>query len=102
MKILYERQGGITGMPVKVTVDTDSLPEGTAKAFQEAFSAARFFELPAKLTRSAPGSDQFTHHLTVEDESRQHTVEMVDSTVPEPLQPVLRQLALLARKQNLT
>ncbi len=101
MKIHYERSGGFTGIPVKITVDTDTLPEETVKGFLEAFSASRFFDLPEKLIQPATGSDQYTYHLTVDDDARHHAVEMGDSAVPAPLQPVLRQLTLLARKQNL-
>ena len=102
MKIHYERSGGFAGMPVKVTVDTDSLPEETANVFLQAFSAARFFELPEKLPQPVQGSDQYTYRLAVDDENRHHSVEMGDSAVPDPLQSVLRQLTMLARKQNLT
>jgi hypothetical protein len=100
MKIQFERSGGFTGMPVKVTVDTDFLPPETAHGFLEAFSAARFFELPEKLTFPAQASDQFVYTLTVDDEDRHHVVEMADTAVPNPLQPVLHALTLMARKQN--
>ena len=100
MKIQYERSGGFTGIPVKVTVDTDSLPPETEHSFLEALSAARFFELPEKLAQTTQGADQFVYRLIVEDETRHHTVEMGDSDVPDTLQPVLRQLTLLARKQD--
>lgn len=100
MKIDYERSGGFTGATVKVSLDTASLPPETANGFLEAFSAAHFFELPAKLAPDRPQADAFVHRLTLDDEQHHHSVEMVDSTVPDPLQPILRQLTILARRQN--
>jgi hypothetical protein len=101
MNIHYERSGGFTGLPVKVSVDTKSLPDETANRILEALSAARFFELPERLSPPSQGADQFIHRLSVEDETRHHAVEMADSLVPDQLQPVLRQLVLMARKQDL-
>ena len=87
-------------MSVKVNVDTNSLPPETTQSFYQALMSARFFELPDKISATAQAADQFTHRLTIDDESRHHVVEMPDSAVPDPLQPILRLLVLMARKQN--
>jgi hypothetical protein len=100
MIIQYERSGGFAGMRVKVNVDTNSLPPETTQSFYQALASARFFELPDKLAATTLGADQFTHHLTIDDENRHHAVEMTDSAVPDSLQPVLRKLLLMARKQD--
>ncbi len=100
MKIYYERSGGFTGIPVKVTLDTNSLPPDIARELSQALDAAKFFELPEKLSSPVGGADQFNHRLVIEDEGRRHAVEMADSAVPETLQPVLRKLISLARQQK--
>jgi len=98
LRIYYERSGGFAGISVKVNLDTNVLPLETAHGIVEALSAARFFELPEILLQSTRRADQFVYHLVVDDGDRQHTVEMDDSSVPTSLQPILRQLNLLARK----
>jgi hypothetical protein len=98
MRIHYERSGGFTGISVKISLDTDALPPETANGIVEALSAARFFDLPEILPESTHRMDQFVYHLVVDDGDRQHAVEMDDSSVPAVLQPILRQLTLLARK----
>ena len=100
MKIQYERSGGFAGMSVKVNIDTNSLPAETTQSFYQALATARFFELPEKLATTGPSTDQFTHRLTIDDENRHHVVEMSDSAVPDSLQPILRKLLLMARKQG--
>jgi hypothetical protein len=98
MRIHYECSGGFAGISLKVSLDTDALPPEAAKSIFEALSNARFFELPDTLPPSSGRPDQFVYHLAIDDGDRQHAVEMDDSSVPASLQPVLRQLTLLARQ----
>jgi hypothetical protein len=97
MRIEFERTGGFAGMRVAATIDTETLPPDEARAVREMVGAARFFDLPAKITSPTPGADQFQYRLTVEAEGRKHTVEVGDASAPEALQPLLRRLTLLAR-----
>ncbi len=100
MNIHFERSGGFTGISVKVTIDTNNLQPEQSRTITEALSAARFFELPEKLRQPEGRADQFVYRLVVDDNTRHHAVEMDDSAVPEPLQPILRQMILLARQQR--
>ena len=97
MRIQFERTGGIAGMHIAATVETESLPPDEAQSLHDLVKAARFFDLPAVIEPPQSGADQFKYKLTVESEGRQHTVEVGDASAPETLQPLLRRLTVLAR-----
>jgi len=100
MRIHFERTGGFTGMRVKTTVETGSLPGEQAEKLRHLIAAADFFELPAQLVSPERGADQFHYKVTVEEEDRHHTVESGDQSAPEELQSLLRELTRLARSQK--
>jgi hypothetical protein len=100
MKIHFERSGGFTGIPIVAEIDSQALAADEAQHLNELVQAARFFDLPAHPPKGAPtGADQFQYKIAIEDEKRVHTVEMTDSAVTADLQPLLRQLTLLARRR---
>jgi hypothetical protein len=100
MRIQFERTGGLAGMRVVATLDTESLSPEAARELSEMVGAARFFDLPAVTAAPAPGADQFHYKLTVEAEGRRHTVETADAAAPEALRPLLQRLARLARRPS--
>ena len=97
MRIQFERTGGVAGIRVAATIDTESLSSEEARELREMIDAARFFDLPAFIASPTPGADQFQYKVTVEAEGRQHTVEVGDASAPESLQGLLRRLTVLAR-----
>ena len=98
MRISFERTGGVAGMSIAATIDTEALPAHNAQELLRLVDAASFFDLPATIRMPAQGADQFHYKLTVEDEARRHTVEVGDAAAPAALQPLLRQLTILARQ----
>jgi hypothetical protein len=97
MRIYFERTGGLMGMRIAATVDTQSLPAEDALNLHEMIDAVSFFDLPENPLESSEGADQFLYKLVVEDEERQHTVLTADSVAPEALRPLLRLLTILTR-----
>jgi hypothetical protein len=97
MRIHFERTGGFMGLRIAGTVDTDSLSEEEALPLREMIEAASLFEQPETPSISSSGADLFQYKLVVEDEDRQHTIEITDSTAPEELRPLLRRLTVLTR-----
>jgi hypothetical protein len=106
MRIDFERTGGFAGMRVTVTVNIESLSPEDAQDLREMVDGAEFFDLPEVITTPAPGADRFHYKLTVEDEEREHTVEMGEAAMPETLQPLIQRLTEVARStrdsQNMT
>lgn len=101
MRIEFERTGGFAGMRVAATIDSQTLPEDKAQALKEMIEQAGFFDLPPRLVSPTPGMDQFQYRLTIESAERGiHTIETSDAAAPPQLQPLLRELTLLARGQS--
>ncbi len=97
MRIHFERSGGFLGTTLSTTVDTATLPPEEANELGELLQDTHFFELPAYLANEK-GADQMSYRLTVETATQSHTVVTTDEGAPEELQPLLRQLTLLARR----
>ncbi len=101
MKIEYERTGGVAGMRMAATIDSDRLSPEEARQLEQNLAAARFFDLPA--APAAPGgtgADRFHYRISVESAGRKHTIDFGEAAMPESLQPLVRQLTLLARSKG--
>ncbi|MBI2858981.1 MAG: hypothetical protein HYX90_07875 [Chloroflexi bacterium] len=97
MRIYFERTGGVTGIRLLSSIDTDLLPPKEAQELADMIAAARFFDLPAVIASPATGADQFHYVVTVESGDRRHSVKAGDAAVPSDLRPLLRRLAVLAQ-----
>ena len=97
MRVRFERTGGFAGIRVDATIDTDDLPPEDARELEEMVSAAGFFDLPAVVAALAPGADRFQYSLTVQHESREHTVELGESAATGAMDTLLQRLSTLAR-----
>lgn len=95
MKIYFERTGGFTGRSVSTIVDTNRIPPEQALSFLEKVDNSDFFCLPESVTggpESFTGADRLCYKVTVEVAGVKHTVETSDETVPQELEPLLREL----------
>ena len=89
MRIQLERTGGVAGVRMAATIDSESLPEEEARQLGEVVDGAGFFDLPTEIAGSAPGADRFLYTLTVETEGRRHTVHAGETAAS----PELRSLS---------
>lgn len=100
MIVHFERSGGFTAIPLTLQMDTQDLDHQESLLIHAQIAAADFFNLPSKIEKSGRGYDRFTFCLEVRDEARSHRVEVGDSNVPQPLQPLIDQLTQMARNQR--
>jgi hypothetical protein len=91
MRVSLERQGGVTGIPIGVTINSSMLSSEQAAQLHRLVSAARFFDLPAHLPAS-PQPDRFQYRLTIEEDDRCHTVTVTETTLSDTLRPLLNWL----------
>ena len=96
MRIEFERTGGFAGMRMAAIVQTESLSPDEARELHTMVETVRFFDLPAVIASPARGADRFVYTLTVEAETRRHTIEVGEAAVPEALQPLLQRLTAMA------
>jgi hypothetical protein len=84
-------------MRIQATIDTEKLPLEQAKELESLIKAASFFELPAKVSTSPRGADQFNYRISIEAGEKIHTIETNDEIVSDTLWPLLRRLMIIAR-----
>jgi predicted secreted protein len=100
MLFYLERTGGIAGLRMTVTLNTESLPLEDAHNLHQMVEDAGFFSLPEKLPEPNTGADLFNYKLTVEkfalsfSEGKKHTVEVDQLNIPENLQPLIQALEI--------
>ncbi len=97
--ILFERSGGFMGRKVSLEIDMDALPEEQAGKLWNLLDEADFFDLPDDLRRR-PAPDEFTYSITVAAKERQHSVRLSDTSMPDDLRPLLKELNELMRKRQ--
>ena len=100
MRIHFEKSGGFTGIPLTTTIDTNELPpDVAAQLLQELVESGLLDQDPSALEAAQPpaGADMITYELTFEVGSYEQTYCLTDETAPDAMQPLFRQLTLLAR-----
>lgn len=98
MIIQFERSGGFTGIPLRATIDVDQLADEEKHPLVDLIQMVDFFGLPATFETSKPAPDRFHYRLTIQDANRRHSIEASEPNVPDQLQPLINQVARLARK----
>ena len=98
MRIIFERSGGFTGIPMSATLDSDSLSPQDERQLRDMIETAGFFQPPSMIDSSGPGGDRFLYRLTVEIEGQEHAVGMSEAAVPPALRPLLERMTAAARR----
>jgi hypothetical protein len=100
MIIRVERSGGFTGIPLRAVIDTRTLDPDEYRALQRLLDTTDFFSLPEIIQTKSGGADRFQYKLTVEEETRAHTVEVSDASAPVELQEFIQHVSLIARRMR--
>lgn len=100
MKVQFARTGGVAGIRLTVTLDTETLPHAEADRLRRLVAAARLFDQPASRRLPGPGADRFQYQVTVEEGDRIKKVELDESSVPETFRPLLDYLVDSARTRQ--
>jgi hypothetical protein len=93
MRIQLTIEGGLAffpGLSKPIMLDTNALPAAQADKLRQLLDAVHFFNLPPVLNAPAPGSaDHRQYTITVDDNSKHHTVQMTDPVGDPNLQALL-------------
>ena len=93
MKVYLERSGGFAGMVTSTTVDTQTLSPDKAHEIQNLIEDSHFFELPSKPPQSSKvkkgAADYFTYKITVQDDKREHLVQLNDINMEPNIKPLV-------------
>jgi hypothetical protein len=105
MRIHYEQSGGLAGLDINATVNTNSLPSDEVNKLQDLVNKANFFSLNSVSSPPEMGADYFHYRITVEMEDnenehkKEHTVEIYDP-VPAQIKPLIKYLRSKAMEQE--
>jgi len=96
MRIQLKIDGGLAyfpGLSKPITIDSNALPVQEADKLKQLLEAAHFFDLPPVVSAPAPGAaDYHRYTITVDDNSKHHTVQLTDPVQEPNLQALLSYL----------
>jgi hypothetical protein len=104
MHIEFTTEGGVAyfpGLNKPVIIDSRQLSETEAAELKRRVEAARFFTLPAQIGKPAPGAaDYYQYTVTIEADSRRHTVHIVEPMTDANLRELVGFLKARAKMQR--
>ncbi len=96
MRIQFTMEGGIAYIPrlrEPMTLESDQLPEQEAEELKRLVKATDFFNLPTMVGVPSPGAaDYYRYTITIQDEGKQHTVQLTEPVKDPNLQELLNHL----------
>ena len=96
--ITFDRSGGVTANDIHLDLEVESLAETDAQNVRRLIDESGFFDLPEDLAGNA-SRDEFHYTVSIQAEDRSHTVHVSDSTMPNSLRPLIKELTMLKMLQ---
>jgi len=94
-KIMFKRSGGFIGQGMRFELNLNSMPISAVRNITRLVEEAQFFDLPENLIKNFK-PDEYQYTITVDAGITYHTVRTNDSTMPNSLRPLVRELSLLS------
>jgi hypothetical protein len=96
MQIQFIMQGGIAYIPrlrEPMMLESDQLPVQEAEELKRLVKATDFFQLPTVVGAPSPGAaDYYRYTITIQDEGKHHTVQLIEPVKDPNLQALLSYL----------
>jgi hypothetical protein len=89
MKLSVVRGGGLAGIVTQTELVSGDLSPEDAKTLHEKVRNAGVFELPEAPAPPPSHPDEPSYEVTVEHEGRTRTVNLTESTLPEPVRSLI-------------
>ena|ERR1051325_9412413 len=100
-KITFKRSGGFVGRGAKVEFNLNDMPISAVRTITRLVEEAQFFDLPENLIKTFK-PDEYQYTITVDAGITNHTVRTNDSTMPNSLRPLIRELSMLSTVEQHT
>lgn len=94
-KITFKRSGGFIGRGMRFELNLNNLPISTVRNITRLVEEAQFFDLPENLIKNFK-PDEYQYTITVDAGITYHTVYTNDSTMPNSLRPLVKELTMLS------
>ncbi len=100
MKISIERSGGYSGMKLKGSLDSSTLPLSKARRLEQLIKSSGFFDLPLNQEAGTGQADRYSYKVTVETETLTRTIEAGEEAMPASMRPLLEFLTSSVRPRR--
>ena len=94
-KITFKRSGGFIGPGMRFELNLNDLPISAVRNITRLVEEAQFFDLPENLIKTFM-PDEYKYMITVDAGITNHTVRTNDSTMPNSLRPLIKELSSLS------
>ena len=92
--VSFERSGGVIGNELRFDINLNTIPDDEAIQIMRLIDKSDFFNIPENLAGST-SPDEFQYEVTVDNGGDVHTVRTTDTTMPEDLRPLVRELTMM-------
>ncbi len=95
MKVYFKPEGGFgyfPGLNKPLELNSEDLPEAEASHLKNLINEAQVFNLPNQPAATARGADLKKYTIRVEDQDRQHWIQLTDAERDPSLQNLLTYL----------
>ena len=92
--VSFERSGGVIGNELRFDINLNTIPDDEAIQLMRLIDKADFFNVPENLAGST-SPDEFQYAIKVDNGGDTHTVRTTDTTMPENLRPLVRELTMM-------
>jgi Emfourin len=92
MLISLTRSGGLAGVPVEFSINTDDLPPEEASKLTDLTREAKLEDLAQRSPIGGRGYDRFQYDLTVEDAGRRVKVTVAEDAASPELKSLINRL----------
>lgn len=100
MKIDFVRTGGIAGIRLAGSFETDNLSGRQVRELQQLVDAARFFDMPEIPTPSTRIPDSLEYRLTISVGDETRAIVVAEPQVPADLRPLITYLVSLTKQRG--
>ncbi len=100
MKVYFKPEGGFgffPGLNKPLELNSEDLPEAEASHLKKLITEAQVFDLPSQPAATTRGADLKKYTIRVEDQDRQHWIQLADT---EPNPRLHNLLTYLTQKQK--
>lgn len=94
--ISYKRTGGAMGQEMAVDFNLNEMPDDRSQRLHNLILESEFFKTPVQNTAMSK-PDEFEYTITIDSGNSMHTVRTTDTSMPDSLRPLIKELTELAK-----
>lgn len=89
MKIHFQLSGGLEGIVTDIKIDTETISSEQSSNLENLINDSNFFDLPEKIPTKENPADYFIYKISIEEQTKKHSIERNDFTLEPKLFPIV-------------